>query len=361
MKNYVAGGAGRALLFLGEQLYAVGNTLNSNAIHFSITAEDIRGGRKNVLLAQYFHDPSMSLDLTNVLFNFDELALTTGNTIVQGGLSLKEEPATIAANDTATLTQTPVAPVGMGGQIYIWYKKPTDRDWKNVIYTTGTTVTIPGATQGDTYCLKYFWNNENARSMTLKAAYEPAEVQLVLIQDLYPVEVQKGVTTPGAKAGNFITICPRYKLNGTTDLDFSAGSVVGTSLSGNVLSVEDENSCEGEQIFGYMTQEIFSEKWQDNVVALAIENADLDMNQNDTETLIVRAVFGNGMASQRKDNSNFTFTVASSPAATAADVTVGSNTGVVSAGTTDGVAVIEVTLTGAPNVPPAYATVTVTA
>ena len=110
-----------------------------------------------------------------------------------------------------------------------------------------------------------------------------------------------------------------------------------------------------------MTEEINGAKWQDDVVALAIENADLDMNQNDTETLIVRAVFGNGMASQRKDNSNFTFTVASSPVATAAGVTVGSNTGVVSAGTTDGVAVIEVTLTGASNVPPAYATVTVTA
>ena len=110
-----------------------------------------------------------------------------------------------------------------------------------------------------------------------------------------------------------------------------------------------------------MTQEIFSEKWQDNVVALAIENADLDMSQNDTEALIVRAVFGNGMASQRKDNSNFTFTKVDDPAATATGVTVGSNTGVVSAGTTDGTAVIEVTLTGASNVPPAYATVTVTA
>ena len=361
MNNYVAGGAGRALLFLGEQLYAVGNTLNSNAIHFSITAEDIRGGRKNVLLAQYFHDPGMSLDLVNVLFNFDELALATGNIIEQGGLSFKEESTTITANGAATLTETPVAPVGMEGKILVWYKKPTDSDWKDVIYTTGTTVIIPGATQGDTYCLKYFWNNENARSMTLQAAYEPAEVQLVLMQDLYPVEVQKGTTTPGAKAGNLITICPRYKLNGTTDLDFSAGSVVGTSLSGNILAVGDETSCEGEQIFGYMTQEIFSEKWQDNVVALAIENADLDMNQNDTETLIVRAVYGKGMASQRKDNSNFNFAVASSPVATATGVTVGSNTGVVSAGGTDGVAVIEVTLTGASNVPPAYATVNVTA
>ena len=358
MKNYVAGGAGRALLFLGEQLYATGNTLNSNAIHFSITAEEIRGGRKNVLLAQYFHDPSMSLDLTNVLFNFDELALTTGNTVEQGGLSLKEEPTSIAANGTATLTETPVAPVGMEGKIYVWYKKPTDSDWKNVIYTAGTTVTIPGATQGETYCLKYFWNNENARSMTLQAAYEPAEVQLVLIQDLYPMEVQKGSITPGAKAGNFITICPRYKLNGTTDLDFSAGSVVGTSLSGNVLAVDDETSCEGEQIFGYMTQEIFSEKWTDNVVAIAVENADLELATNASEALIVRAVFGKGMASQRKDNSNFTFTKVTSPAATATGLTVDTD-GVVKAGTTSGVAVIEVALKGS-NVSPAYVNVTVT-
>lgn len=360
MNNYVAGGAGRALLFIGERLYAVGNTLKSNAIHFSITAEDIRGGRKNVLLAQYFHDPSMSLDLANVLFNFDELSLTTGNTIEQGGLSFKEESSTITANGAATLTETPVAPVGTGGKILVWYKKPVDSDWKNVIYTTGTTVIIPGATQGDTYCLKYFWNNENSRSMTLQAAYEPAEVQLVLIQDLYSVEVQKGATNPGAKAGNLITICPRYKLNGTTDLDFSAGSVVGTSLSGNVLAVDDENSCEGEQIFGYMTQEIFSEKWTDNVVAIAVENADLELAANASEALIVRAVYGKGMASQRKDNSNFTFTKVVSPAATATGVTV-STEGVVSAGTVDGAAVIEVTLTGAPNVPSAFATVTVTA
>lgn len=359
MKNYVAGGAGRVLLFLGEQLYAVGNTLNSNAIHFAATAEDIRGGHKNILFAQYFHDPSMSIDLVNVLFNFGDLALATGNTIEQGGLSLKEESATLAAGGVASLTQTPVIPTG-SGSIYVWYKKPADADWKEVVYTADKSVTIPGAAQGDTYCLKYFWNNENAQSMTLKAAYEPAEVQLVLIQDLYPVEVQKGNVTPGSKAGNFITICPRYKLNGTTDLDFSAGSVVGTSLSGNVLAVDDENSCDGEQIYGYMTQEIFSEKWQDNVVALAIENADMELSQNNSETLIVRAVFGKGMASQRKDNSNFTFTKVADPAATATEVAV-STAGVVSAGTQDGSAVIEVTLTGAANVPPAYATVTVSA
>ncbi len=109
-----------------------------------------------------------------------------------------------------------------------------------------------------------------------------------------------------------------------------------------------------------MTEEIYGAKWQDDVIALAIENSDIQMSHNDTEALIVRAVYGGGMASQRKDNSNFTFTVETSPAATATGVTV-STEGVVSAGTVDGVAVVEVTLKGAPNVPPAYATIDVTA
>lgn len=357
MSNYVAGGPGRALMFRAGQLYSVGNTLGSNAIHFSITGEDIRGGAKNILLAQYFHDPNMSIDLTNVFFNFEDLALTTGNTIEMGGLSLKEEQVSVTAGGKATPTETPIPAPYMGDGITVWYKKPTADAWNSAVYSVDS-ITIPDSTAGDVYCLKYFWNNENAKSMTLNASYEPEEVELVLIQDLYFVEKKGSKNVPGGLAGHNITICPRYKLNGTTDLDFSAGSVVGTSLSGNVLAVEDVNSCDGKQIFGYMTQEIRGTKWQDDVIALAIENADVEIAKNGTETLIVRAVFGKGMASQRKDNSNFTFTKVESPAATATGVTVNTE-GVVSAGTVDGVAVIEVALKGS-NVSPAYVNVTVT-
>lgn len=305
--NYVAGGAGRALLFLGEQLYSVGNTLDNNAIHFSITAEDIRGGKKHFLLAQYFHDPNMTVDLQNVFFNFNELGLVTGNTIEQGGLSLKEEQVVAAAGGVVTPTQTPVAPVGMGGKILVWYKKPTEDNWKDVTYTNG--VTIPGVVLGEVYCIKYFWNNPNAESMTLNANSEPAELQLVLIQDLYSASVQKGVTTPGAKAGQVITICPRYKLNGTTDLDFAAASTVGTSLSGTVLAVEDDSSCEGDYIFGYMTQEIFGAKWQNEVRAIAFEDADMSLAAQGTQTAVCYVLFNGNKAPKIVDNANFTFAV----------------------------------------------------
>ena len=305
--NYVAGGAGRALLFLGEQLYSVGNTLNNNAIHYTISAEDLRGGKKNFLIAQYFHDPNMTIDLENVFFNFNEIGLVTGNTVEQGGLSFKEEQVVAAAGGIVTPTQTPIAPVGMAGKILVWYKKPTDKDWKDVIYNNG--VTIPGATVGDVYCIKYFWDNPNAESMTLNANSEPAELQLVLIQDLYSVSVQKGVTTPGAKAGQAITICPRYKLNGNIDLNFAAGSTVGTSLSGTVLTVEDDSSCEGDYIFGYMTQEIFGAKWQNEVKAIAFEDADIALANGGTQTLVCYVLFDGNKAPKIVDNANFTFAV----------------------------------------------------
>ena len=305
--NYVAGGAGRALLFLGEQLYSVGNTLNNNAIHYTISAEDLRGGKKNFLIAQYFHDPNMTIDLENVFFNFNEIGLVTGNTVEQGGLSFKEEQVVAAAGGIVTPTQTPIAPVGMAGKILVWYKKPADKDWKDVIYNNG--VTIPGATVGDVYCIKYFWDNPNAESMTLNANSEPAELQLVLIQDLYSVSVQKGVTTPGAKAGQAITICPRYKLNGNIDLNFAAGSTVGTSLSGTVLTVEDDSSCEGDYIFGYMTQEIFGAKWQNEVKAIAFEDADIALANGGTQTLVCYVLFDGNKAPKIVDNTNFTFAV----------------------------------------------------
>lgn len=65
-----------------------------------------------------------------------------------------------------------------------------------------------------------------------------------------------------------------------------------------------------------MTQEVFGAKWQDDVIALAIENADIDLKAPETEQLIIRAVFGGNIASQRKDAENFTFAVATDSEAT---------------------------------------------
>lgn len=108
-----------------------------------------------------------------------------------------------------------------------------------------------------------------------------------------------------------------------------------------------------------MTQEIFGAKWQDDVKAVAVSNADLELAKNATETLQVYAVFGGGVASRMMDNSNFKFAVESGTSAN-----VGENTGVITATSTAGATVISVTLkdaTGQQTDKIGYANVTVKA
>ena len=353
-QNHFLAGVGTALLFKGNDLVGVAKTLTESTFDFAITAEDIRGGQGNGLLGRYFHDSTLTATLTDAMFDLNYMALSLGVNIESGGLSVKEEELT-ATTGAVTVTETPVA---FDGTMIGWYKKPTDSDWQ-IGTIADTTMTIPGATAGQVYCVKYFYQNENAKSITIKSQYVPATLHVVVMTDLYSGKV--GTQSDATRYGRLIVDIPQFQLEGNQNLSLTATSAATINLTGMALAVLDGATCEDDPYYGTMTEEIYGAKWQDDVIALAIENAELDMNQNDTEALIVRAVFGKGVASQRKDNSNFTFTVETSPAATATGVQVAAETGVVSAGGVDGVAVIEVSLKNAPNVPPAYATVTVTA
>lgn len=351
-KNHYLAGVGTALLFKGNDLIGVAKTLTESTFDFAITAEDIRGGKGNGLLGRYFHDSTLTATLTDAMFDLNYIALSLGVNVESGGLSVMEEELKVGSGSTVTTSQTPVA---FDGTMIGWYKKPSDDDW-SIGTISGKTMTISGSSEGDTYCVKYFYQNANAKSITIKSQYVPATLHVVVMTDLYSGKV--GTQSDATRYGRLIVDIPQFQLDGSQNLSLTATSAATVSLSGQALAVLDGGTCEEDPYYGTMTEEIFGAKWQDDVVALAIENADMELNQNGTETLIVRVVFGKGMASQRKDNSNFTFAIADSPASTATGTQV-STAGVVTAGSTDGVAVVEVTLTGASNVPPAYATVTV--
>lgn len=288
------------------------------------------------------------------MFDLNYIALSLGVNVESGGLSIKEEELTVGVDSTVTTTETPVA---FDGTMIGWYKKPSDDDW-TIGTIAGNKMTISGGTQDAVYCVKYFYQNANAKSITIKSQYVPATLHVVVMTDLYSGKV--GTQSDATRYGRLIVDIPQFQLDGSQNLSLTATSAATVSLSGQALAVLDGNTCEEDPYYGTMTEEIYGAKWQDDVIALAIENSEIELKQSGTETIIVRAVYGKGMASQRKDNSNFTFTKVASPAATATGVAV-STEGVVSAGTVNGAAVIEVTLKGAPSVPSAFATVTVTA
>ena len=239
-----------------------------------------------------------------------------------------------------------------------WYKKTgTNDDW-TVATISGNKMTIPGSKNGDKYCVKYFYINENAKSITIKAQYVPKVLHLVLINDLYSGDATN-VAASSAKYGRLITDIPQYQLNGGQNIAWSATSTATVSLSGSALAYDNSAYCEEAPIYGTMTQEIFGTKWQDDVVAIAVDNGDVEISKTDSETLRVRAVFGGNTASKIYSNDNFTFAVETTPASTATGTTVDA-TGKITSGNQAGVAVVSVTLKSAPaNVEPAYVKVTV--
>lgn len=352
-KQHFLAGVGRALLFKGNDLIGVAKTLTESTFDFSITAEDVRGGQGNGLLGRYFHDSNMQVTLVDAMFDLQYMALSLGVNLESGGLSVKEEELAVGTDGTVTASETPVA---FTGSMIGWYKKPSDTEWSIGTFT-GSKMAVSGGSQNDTYCVKYFYINENARSITIKSQYVPAELHVVIMNDLYAGDV--GSQSDATRYGRLITDIPRLQMDGNQTLSLAASSAATINLTGSALAVLSGDTCEEDPYYGTMTEEIYGAKWQDDVVALAVENSDIELAKSASETLIVRAVFGAGMASQRKDNSNFTFSVVDSPASTATGTTVNTS-GVVKAGTQAGVAVIQVVLTGAPDVDPAFVTVTVT-
>ena len=352
-KQHFLAGVGRALLFKGNDLIGVAKTLTESTFDFSITPEDVRGGQGNGLLGRYFHDSNMQVTLVDAMFDLQYMALSLGVNLESGGLSVKEEELTVGVDGTVTVSETPVA---FSGSMIGWYKKPSDTEWSIGTFT-GSKMTVSGGSQNDADCVKYFYINENARSITIKSQYVPAELHVVIMNDLYAGDV--GSQSDATRYGRLITDIPRLQMDGNQTLSLAASSAATINLTGSALAVLSGDTCEEDPYYGTMTEEIYGAKWQDDVVALAVENSDIELAKSASETLIVRAVFGAGMASQRKDNSNFTFSVVSTPASTATGATVDTK-GVVKAGTQAGVAVIQVVLTGEPNVAPAFVTVTVT-
>lgn len=284
------------------------------------------------------------------MFNLSYVAANLGVNVERGGISVVEEELTVsAAGGSVTTSKDPIA---FDGVMIGWYKKPSDADW-SIGTLAGKTMSIPGSKANEHYCVKYFYQNENAKSITIKAQYVPKVLHLVLINDLFSGS-SADVASSSSKYGRLITDIPNYQLSGEQSLEWSATSTASVSLSGNALAYASSDSCEVDPIYGTMTQEIFGADWKDDVVALAVETQDIELSANETETAIVRAVFGGMTASQRKDNSNFTFTVDSGDSATV------SASGVITADATKtGVTTIEVTLTNHPSVPAAYIKVTV--
>ncbi len=351
MNRFLAG-VGRALLFKDDRLIGVAKTLTESTFAFDIASEEIRAGAGNALFGKYFHDSNLTVTLTDAMFKLEYIAASLGVDIEMGGINVYESAKggeTVAQAGKITLSKTPVA---FDGSLIGWYKKPNEEEWK-VGTIVGNTMTVSGAKTGEVYCVKYFYQDDNVKQITIPTQYVPSELHVVIISDLYNGDIAKDLSNT-TKAGRVITDIPRLQMDGSQNLALNATGAASINLTGSALAVGGGDSCEEELTYGTMTEEIFGGKWQDNVVDIAVENGDIELATGETQTLNVRVIYGGNMVPQRKPNKDFTFTVDSG---TSAQV---SNVGVISTKESNkGDTYIKVSLTGKPNVGSAIVKVTV--
>lgn len=343
---------GTALIFRGNEFVGIGSFLTENTFSFSASPNEVRGGANNPLLGRWFSDSTLNVTITNATFKLEYLAWSLGTTIEQGGTSFYESQDGEKVV-TAGQIELKNKPAAFNGAMIGWYKKPADAGWSiGTITETGSKyyLTVAGAQPNDVYCIKYPYMDENARMIAIPADFNPDELHVVLLNDLYNADIN--TNSAASKVGRLITDIPRLSLDPSQDLTLNATSSAPTQLTGTALRYTSSESCESTAVYGTMTEQIYGAKWQDSVVALAVENADMELGASETETAIVRVVYGGSVASQRKANSNFAF------AKVSGNATV-NNEGVVNSGAS-GESVISVTLTGYPAVSPAYIHVNVT-
>ena len=339
---------GTALIFRGNEFVGVGNTLTENTFSFSASPNEVRGGASNPLLGRWFSDSTLNVTITNATFKLEYLAWSLGATIERGGTSFYESTGAGETVVTAGQIELKNKPAAFNGTMIGWYKKPADAGWSiGAITETGSKyyLTIADAQPNDVYCIKYPYMDENARMMAIPADFAPEELHIVLLNDLYNADINADASA--SKVGRLITDIPRLALDPSQDLTLNATSSAPTQLTGTALRYVASEGCTADASYGTMTEQIYGAKWQDNVIALACENSDMALGTSAKETAVIRVVYGDSTASQRKDNSNFTFTVVSGDS-------IVDNKGVVTAAASAGKTVISVTLDGYASVAPAY-------
>lgn len=340
--KYVLAGVGDIQLFdqsTGE-LIVTSKTLTDSGINFSVTAEDIRGGMANALIAQYFHDSAMGLMLTDALFSMQYLALNVGGTISASADVMTTEQITTAVVDEITVSSEPK----MFGNIgYLgWYSIAGKDNWAKIVFDPLTKkAVVPNLPVGTTVCVKYIKTDASAEQFTVSSAFIPSQVYALLTLPLFKAGTEAGASyTSSSKVGEVQVEIPNFLLAGAQDLSLSASGASTTALSGSALvSYTGSEGCDGDGFYAKLKQVTYGKDEFDDVKAIVIADSNIELAPTEKQTLEVYALYGGVKAPRLLDNAKLTFTSSANSYAT-----VGSHDGIVE-GVADGHADIEVKVT----------------
>jgi hypothetical protein len=232
-------------------------TLTESTLSFSNTQEEIRAGEGAQLMGRFSHDSGMTITLTDAMFDLNYIALQVGAAIEGSQTAFYSEEFTIAATGETEKTLSKTAqPIGNAcglDKVFCWIREKgcgADVAWQGVEVAQGNKIDV-SAYAGKSICVEYFINKPEARGLSVKANFIPAELILILTTKLFAGDANAPET--GKPVGSITVKVPRFSLDGTFDLSMAMSAAATMSLAGTALAVDD-GSCDGAGIYAEIVE-----------------------------------------------------------------------------------------------------------
>ena len=271
-----------------DNVVLTGRSLLDTSLKTGLSKTEIRGGKGNALLMNYWHTSMLDITIQNPEWSLPYIAAAVGSQLVTGTNVYTEETITLVAH-SGTVTNTPLA---VNAIVYGWVLLADQVTWERVIFT-GSTFTTVGGGATDTVCVKYFYLDPAAKSITISSNIIPSTLRVVLEAQLV------SNTNSSTAVGSVEIIVPKLILNGVTDIAMKANGVAQGNLAGTALAFTPPANagCVQADTYAYINQVRYNTFWYSDLSALAIVGGDFALTNPATKTLGVRAIHSDGSVS----------------------------------------------------------------
>jgi len=289
MAKRFLGSVGKAEAFKivdGElQLAFVSKTLTDSGLNIQTTKEDIRGGQGAPIQFSFYHDPSVEITLTDIVWKPEYLEAQLGANFKDPNYTSNHEAYITKtypfAGGSYTLLETDPTPKALkdlqcaNDNVLVWGAKQGTDEWRMIKYVkNGDTRTLTvlqkdGVTE-DTdatgnYCVRYLASDSRALVAEISTQIIPQELFLLITAPIFAGDACGGASK-GKAAGHITFEVPRFQLNGAQEFQMNMSSNQTMSLSGIALASE---SAECDAVGGKLLRiiEVVEDRdWKSEVV-----------------------------------------------------------------------------------------------
>ena len=286
MAKYFLGSVGNAEAFrLNDdkklELAFVSKTLTDSGLNISTTKDDIRAGQGAPIQFSFFHDPSVEITLTDVLWKPEYLEAQLGARFREGnGKDFKNLKETVTFEGGSKIANYEIKdiellPIPCGKEEYLVWGAPKGTDnYVEIAYdATQHTLTLPDKVDtpavATEYCIRYYGKDERAKIAEITSTIIPEELYLLITAPIFAGDAC--AASKGKAAGHITFEVPRFVLNGAQEFSMNMSSNQTMSLSGTAMALESQD-CDavGGKLLRII-EVIYDRDWKNDIVELLVD------------------------------------------------------------------------------------------